>query len=125
MAGKEEFHCHQAAAKGLQKITEDFCLKCDSPQKGAKAECPDSVRPQLTEEIQGGMTPEELRAELLQELELIKSQLGSAEGERLQELLKKEAGIKATIKAIQPEPTVPGDGTTGEASKRMSRGNRH
>jgi hypothetical protein len=70
------------------------------------------------------MTTEELRTELLQELESVRSQLGSAKGERLQELVEKEAGIKATIKAIQPKPTVPGEGTTGEASKRMSRGKR-
>lgn len=57
MANKEKFHCHQAASKGFQVITEDYCLiECDSPQKGAKAECPDSVRPQPP-----GETPKETK----------------------------------------------------------------
>lgn len=45
---KEEFHCYYA---GPHTITDDYCLeKCNSPQKGVKAYCPSSVRPQLPEE---------------------------------------------------------------------------
>lgn len=53
MAEKEKIHCYHAVSKGLQEIDEDYCLKkCDSPQKGVKAYCPESVRPQPPEEAQ-------------------------------------------------------------------------
>ncbi len=73
-------------------------------------------------ENQERMTPEELRVKLLEELELVGSQLSSAEGEELRDLLRKEEGIKATLRKIEVEPDSLGDGTIGEASRRMSRG---
>jgi len=45
MAERKEFFCHQAASRGFPTITKEYCLeKCDSAQKGVKAECPESVR---------------------------------------------------------------------------------
>ena len=125
MNENEKFFCHQAAAKGFRAITKAYCRdKCDSPQRGAKAECPDSVRPQLSEEIQGRRTTEELRTELQEELNKAKSRLANARGEELSGLLEQIEGIERTLKNIQPKPTVPGDGTTGESSKKMRRGGR-
>jgi len=42
MVEKKEFHCHEAPNR---IATEKYCIEtCDSKQKGAKAECPESVR---------------------------------------------------------------------------------
>ncbi len=47
--GKEEFFCYQSGVRG--PITKKFCLtECKDPQRGAKGECPDSVKETMTEE---------------------------------------------------------------------------
>lgn len=59
MAERKEFFCHQAESKGFPTITEEYCLeKCDSAQKGVKAECPPSVRPQPPKEGEKRTTEE-------------------------------------------------------------------
>ena len=67
-------------------------------------------------------TPEEQRSELSQELKLIEKKLGTAGGEELARLLERFWEIGDAIEELQPMPTEPGFGTTGEASKRMARG---
>ncbi len=65
MADKEKFFCQQAAKKGRRRITEAYCFEeCDSPQKGAKAQCPDSI-PQPLEEV---LEDTERMKELLEKL---------------------------------------------------------
>ncbi len=64
MADKETFHCPQAK-KGLQAITEAYCFKeCDNPQKGAKAQCPDSILQPLEEVLKDTERMEELLEQL-------------------------------------------------------------
>ncbi len=67
-------------------------------------------------------TPEEQRAELNQELELIKGRLKDAGGRELERLLERCDEIEEKIEGLQPPPGELGTGTLGEATKRMAKG---
>ncbi len=68
------------------------------------------------------LTPEQKRAKLLEELDSVRSQLSTAGGEELMDLLEKEEGLETELEETQPGSGTPGTGTSGDASKRMSRG---
>jgi hypothetical protein len=69
-------------------------------------------------------TTEDLIREYEEELAQVSSQIESAKGRKLPDLLKRKKGLETILKAIKKtiKPTVAGTGTTGQASKRMSKG---